>query len=75
MKFREGKGQDFHRLLRAKVAAYFEANGLNRFGGRTMVVKGIAYPLITASLYALILSNLLSGATGLDPNDSASPVS
>ena len=61
MKFREGKDQDFHRLLRTKVAAYFEANGLNRFGGRTMIVKGIVYPLITAALYALILGNRLSG--------------
>src|SRR6266702_2125390 len=61
MKFREGKDQDFHRILRARVAAHFEANGLDRFGGRAIAVKAVAYPSITATLYALLLSNRLSG--------------
>ncbi len=47
--------------MRARVAAYFEANGLDRFGGRAIAIKAVAYPAITAGLYVLILSNRLSG--------------
>jgi linoleoyl-CoA desaturase len=61
MKFRGGTGQDFHRLLRARVAAHFEANGLDRFGGRAVAAKAVAYPAVTAALYALVVSNRLAG--------------
>jgi linoleoyl-CoA desaturase len=61
MKFRSGRDKDFHSAVRARVGAYFEAEGLTRFGDRRVLVKGVLLVAVTVGLYALILSNRLDG--------------
>jgi linoleoyl-CoA desaturase len=61
MKFRDNQDKVFHSLVKARVKSYFEANGLSRYGNRAVVLKAILLVSITLGLYALILSNTLSG--------------
>jgi linoleoyl-CoA desaturase len=61
MKFRQSQDRKFQRLIRAKVAAYFEANGLSRYGNRLVALKAVLYLSVTLALYLLVISNRLSG--------------
>src|SRR4051794_783453 len=61
MKFRNGRDKDFHLAVKAKVGAYFESEGVTRYGDWRVLVKGIILISVTAGLYALILSNRLTG--------------
>ena len=61
MKFRNGRDKDFHSAVRARVGAYFESEGVTRYGNRQILFKGLAFVAITVGLYALILSDRLTG--------------
>jgi linoleoyl-CoA desaturase len=61
MKFRSGQDKGFHLAVRARVAAYFRSRGVTRFGDRRVLAKGLLLVAVTAGLYALILSNRISG--------------
>jgi linoleoyl-CoA desaturase len=61
MKFRNGRDKDFHSAIRARASAYFESQGVSRFGDRRVLIKGLLFVAVTVGLYALILSNRLTG--------------
>ena len=61
MKFRNGRDKDFHSAVRARVGAYFESQGVSRFGDRRVLLKGLLFVALAVGLYALILSNRLAG--------------
>jgi linoleoyl-CoA desaturase len=61
MKFRHGRDKDFHLAVRARAGAYFESQGVTRFGDRRVLIKGLLFVAVTVGLYALILSNRLAG--------------
>jgi linoleoyl-CoA desaturase len=61
MKFRDRRGHEIDALLRARVADYFESNGLSRFGNRVVALKAVLYPSVSATLYVLVISDRLSG--------------
>ncbi len=61
MKFRNGRDKGFHSAVRARASAYFQAEGVTRFGDRRVALKGIVLLAATFGLYGLILSNRLSG--------------
>jgi linoleoyl-CoA desaturase len=61
MKFRDGRDKDFHSAVRARASAYFESRGITRFGDRRVFAKGLLLVAVTLGLYALILSNRVSG--------------
>ena len=61
MKFRNGRDKDFHAAVRARVGAYFESEGVTRYGDRRVLLKGLLLVAVTVGLYALILSNRLAG--------------
>ena len=61
MKFRNGRDKDFHSAVRARVGAYFEADGISRYGNRQVLLKALLLVAVTVGLYALILSNRLTG--------------
>jgi linoleoyl-CoA desaturase len=61
MKFRESRDKQFHALARARVKAYFESGGISPYGNREILVKAAAFVAITGALYALVISDRLSG--------------
>ena len=56
---RSGQGLPYRRP--ARVGAYFESQGVTRYGDRRVLLKGLLLVAVTVGLYALILSNRLAG--------------
>ena len=61
MKFRNGQDKGFHIAVRARAGAYFESRGIRPGGDWRVLVKGLLLVAVTVGLYALILSNRVSG--------------
>jgi linoleoyl-CoA desaturase len=61
MKFLDSRDKQFHTLVRTRVKAYFESGGISPYGNLELLVKAIALVATTLGLYALIISNRLSG--------------
>ncbi len=63
IKFSNVPGDDFPKILRRRVADYFQATGSAKTGGKQILFKGIFYAVLVVAFYALTLSGRL-GALG-----------
>lgn len=61
MRFCDNHNNEFHTLVRKRAQAYFTARGISKYGNGELLIKSVVLVGTTLSLYALILSNRLSG--------------